>query len=113
MLAADSTTPPRTVIEFCTSTDSELCAAKYQKHPADTFHRLTIFDDLTTVHGLRKTLRIVSEAKGYISLHGSLPCTGGSPWWHMILLKNIGAEILHQLHRDKIDFLLTHFEVVA
>ena len=67
--AAGTQTPPRTVIEFCTSNDSELCNSK-RLGPHDRFVRLTINDDMSTTAGLKAALIEVRNAKGHIELHG-------------------------------------------
>ena len=70
---------------------------------------------MTTVKGLKKALAIVKSADKdtYISLHGSLPCTGGTPWWYIMIIKSFGAARLQAAHRASMEKMLANFNIIA
>ena len=78
--------PRRTLIEFCTSEDSELGnQSNFGGHVEVV--RLAMENDLTTQEGLEFALFQVEAAArvGQVDLWGSLPCTAGCAWWYITL----------------------------
>ena len=63
--------------------------------------RLTIDDDLRTMEGLRKALRIVQDCpRGRTLLWSSMPRAGGSPWQMLNLALGQGVEEIEARWRD-------------
>ena len=74
---------------------------------------LTESDDVTSPYGVDKALQIIASSDNASGLlWGSLPCTGGTGWWDVNLLKPGGGERL-DLHLEALDRLLDAWDVVA
>ena len=116
MAAPATTKATRTLIEFCTSEDSELGAKSNFDRAGCNVTRLTIDNDLSTPEGLEFALAQVDKAalQGHsIDLWGSLPCTAGTSWWYINLAQYASAEALLAAHTDTFKRLLGNFSMVA
>ena len=106
--------PRRTLIEFCTSEDSELGnQSNFGDHVEVV--RLTMENDLTTQEGLEFALSQVEAAAhvGQVDLWGSLPCTAGCAWWYINLKRYASAKSILAAHCRTLEVLLRHFKIVA
>jgi hypothetical protein len=69
----------RVIIEWCCGRDSMLGKPSTQSGGCKVV-RLTIEDDLRTLEGLRKAIRVLQDCpRGRTLLWSSMPCAGGTP----------------------------------
>jgi hypothetical protein len=75
--------------------------------------RLTIDDDLGTLEGLQKEIRIVQDCpRGRTLLWSSTPCAGGSPWQTLNVALGKGLEKIEGRWGD-FRLLWSNFEITA
>ena len=81
------------LIEFCASGDSKACDKRYWK-TGSAFLRLTEKLDMRLRKNLDYAIQEVRKhSRDYhIVLHGSLPCTWGSPWQEVNMRKNPASQ---------------------
>ena len=83
----------RVLLEFCTGPESKLGSVKYYGDGC-ICHRITETDDAISEEGIAKAIAIIeSTLDGAGLLWGSLPCTAGTPWWNINILKPGGRDL--------------------
>ena len=88
--------PHRTIIEFCCGENSVLGRSTGSSVNCNVI-RVTQRHDVTTEEGLRFVLENIKNAGPNVLLWASMPCTGGSPWFHINKVKP-GGDIRLKKH---------------
>jgi hypothetical protein len=100
------------IIEWCCGRDSMLGKPSTHSDGCKVV-RLTIDDDLRTLEGLQKAMRIVQDCpRGRTLLWSSMPCTGGSPWQTLNVALGKGLEKIEG-HWGDFRLLWGNFEIMA
>jgi hypothetical protein len=102
----------RVIIEWCCGHDSMLGRPSTHSDGRKVV-RFTSDDDLRTMEGLQKALRIVQDCpRGRILLWSSMPCAGGSPWQTLNIALGKGIVKIEGHWRD-FRLLWSNFEIMA
>eukprot|EP00972_Heterocapsa_arctica_P105079 15482878-Heterocapsa_arctica.AAC.1 len=70
--------------------------AESQQRDGCEVTRITMDNDVTTKHGLARATKAVQQPNCLLRV--AIPCTGGSPWQHMNILKPGGKEKVAEHH---------------
>ena len=107
--------PKMLLIEFCCNSNSTIgqSSGKFNMFVL----RITEKDDATKMSTINSALEVMSSYE-FVGIHGSLPCTGWSCWWHMILATSSGdrrteMEKRQSNLRQTSQLLVAHFLILA